>query len=107
MVTVTRTRGNITSPDHPLTHPSVCFLEPQVKLGRNVRAVPDLEQACRDASVLVFVMPHQFLTPRGSPLLASALAQLSVCVHVCMDVCVGVGAAEGTRASPLVYGATA
>ncbi len=34
---------------------------PGVRLPDNVVAIPDLEEAARDASVLVFVLPHQFV----------------------------------------------
>ncbi|KAL0288162.1 UNVERIFIED_CONTAM: Glycerol-3-phosphate dehydrogenase [NAD(+)], partial [Sesamum calycinum] len=34
---------------------------PGIKLGKNVVADPDLENAVRDASMLVFVTPHQFM----------------------------------------------
>lgn len=33
----------------------------KAKLPDNVRAVPDIGDATRDANVLVFVLPHQFL----------------------------------------------
>jgi glycerol-3-phosphate dehydrogenase len=32
---------------------------PGIKLPENVRAVTDLAEACDDASILVFVLPHQ------------------------------------------------
>lgn len=41
-------------------HENVKYL-PGVKLPSNVRAVPDLTSACKDATLLVFVLPHQFL----------------------------------------------
>ncbi|WVR07201.1 glycerol-3-phosphate dehydrogenase (NAD(+)) [Kwoniella sp. DSM 27419] len=34
---------------------------PDVKLPENVVAVPDLEETVKDATAIVFVMPHQFL----------------------------------------------
>ncbi|KAI8379076.1 glycerol-3-phosphate dehydrogenase [NAD+] [Radiomyces spectabilis] len=34
---------------------------PGIKFPSNVRAVPDLIEACEGASVLVFVLPHQFV----------------------------------------------
>ncbi|KAL1564255.1 glycerol-3-phosphate dehydrogenase (NAD(+)) [Salvia divinorum] len=34
---------------------------PGIKLGKNVVADPDLENAVRDATMLVFVTPHQFM----------------------------------------------
>ncbi|XP_051119890.1 glycerol-3-phosphate dehydrogenase [NAD(+)]-like isoform X2 [Andrographis paniculata] len=34
---------------------------PGIKLGKNVVADPDLESAVRDANMLVFVTPHQFM----------------------------------------------
>lgn len=34
---------------------------PGIRLPENIIAEPILEQACRDATVLVFVLPHQFL----------------------------------------------
>lgn len=34
---------------------------PGFELPSNLRAVPSLTDACRDADLLVFVMPHQFI----------------------------------------------
>ncbi|KAG2217468.1 hypothetical protein INT45_011904 [Circinella minor] len=34
---------------------------PGHKLGPNIKATPDLLEACQDATVLVFVLPHQFV----------------------------------------------
>jgi len=48
-------------------HENVKYL-PGIKLPANVVAVPDLEEACRDATLLVFVLPHQFL-PRLMPVI--------------------------------------
>ena len=42
------------------THENVKYL-PGIKLPENVVAVPDLAQACDNATLLVFVLPHQFL----------------------------------------------
>lgn len=42
------------------TNENVKYL-PGIKLGQNVLAVPDLENAVRDANMLVFVTPHQFM----------------------------------------------
>ena len=36
---------------------------PGVKLPKNVIAEPDLATACQNATLLIFVMPHQFLPP--------------------------------------------
>ena len=41
-------------------HENVKYL-PGVPLPDNVKAVPDVMEACHDASVLVFVIPHQFV----------------------------------------------
>jgi hypothetical protein len=41
-------------------HENVKYL-PGVQLPSNVRAVPDLEEAARDASIVIFVVPHQFV----------------------------------------------
>jgi len=41
-------------------HENVKYL-PGITLPDNVVAVPDLEEACRDATLLIFVLPHQFL----------------------------------------------
>ena len=41
-------------------HENVKYL-PGIKLPKNVVAVPDLAIACRGASLLIFVLPHQFL----------------------------------------------
>ncbi|KAI5651183.1 hypothetical protein M9H77_37188 [Catharanthus roseus] len=42
------------------TNENVKYL-PGIKLGKNVVADPDLEHAVRDATMLVFVTPHQFM----------------------------------------------
>lgn len=34
---------------------------PGIRLPENVVAVPDLEQACQGATLLIFVLPHQYL----------------------------------------------
>ena len=48
-------------------HENVKYL-PGVKLPSNVYAVPDLKEACRNATLLIFVLPHQFL-PRLLPVI--------------------------------------
>ncbi|KAL7525151.1 hypothetical protein ACHAXR_000877, partial [Thalassiosira sp. AJA248-18] len=60
---------NVTLPDNTSAklsevintrHENVKYL-PGVKLPSNVRAVPDLKEACKGATLLIFVLPHQFL----------------------------------------------
>jgi hypothetical protein len=51
-------------------HENVKYL-PGVPLPPNVVAVPDLAEACRDATLLIFVLPHQFL-PRLLPTIRDA-----------------------------------
>lgn len=41
-------------------HENVKYL-PGIPLPPNVVAVADLAEACRDATLLIFVLPHQFL----------------------------------------------
>jgi glycerol-3-phosphate dehydrogenase (NAD+) len=41
-------------------HENVKYL-PGIRLPANVVAEPDLAEACRDATLLIFVLPHQFL----------------------------------------------
>ena len=48
-------------------HENVKYL-PGIKLPANVRAVPDLAEACQGATLLIFVLPHQFL-PRLMPII--------------------------------------
>lgn len=43
-------------------HENVKYL-PGVKLPENVYAVPSLIDACKDANVLIFCIPHQFVVP--------------------------------------------
>ncbi len=43
-------------------HENVKYL-PNIELPHNIVAMPDLQEACRDATVLIFVLPHQFLPP--------------------------------------------
>lgn len=38
---------------------------PGVRLPDTVLACPDLEEAAKDASILVFVLPHQFIRKRA------------------------------------------
>lgn len=47
-------------------HENVKYL-PGIKLPSNVHAVPDLKEACQNATLLIFVLPHQFL-PRLLPI---------------------------------------
>jgi hypothetical protein len=42
------------------THENVKYL-PGIKLPHNIVAVPSLKEACQDATLLIFVLPHQFL----------------------------------------------
>jgi glycerol-3-phosphate dehydrogenase (NAD+) len=51
-------------------HENVKYL-PGITLPENVVAVADLAEACRDATLLVFVLPHQFL-PRLLPTIREA-----------------------------------
>ncbi|XP_076436974.1 LOW QUALITY PROTEIN: glycerol-3-phosphate dehydrogenase [NAD(+)], cytoplasmic-like [Babylonia areolata] len=41
-------------------HENVKYL-PGIKLPTNVVAIPDVKEACKDADILVFVLPHQFV----------------------------------------------
>lgn len=41
-------------------HENVKYL-PGIKLPSNVVGIPDLAEACRGATLLIFVLPHQFL----------------------------------------------
>lgn len=43
-------------------HENVKYL-PGIPLPTNIIAQPNLEQACQDATLLIFVTPHQFLPP--------------------------------------------
>jgi len=51
-------------------HENIKYL-PSVELPSNVVAVPDLKEACNDATLLIFVLPHQFL-PRLMPTIKEA-----------------------------------
>jgi glycerol-3-phosphate dehydrogenase (NAD+) len=53
-------------------HENVKYL-PGIDLPENVKAIPDLATACRDATILVFVTPHQFLT-NMLPIIREAVA---------------------------------
>jgi glycerol-3-phosphate dehydrogenase (NAD+) len=48
-------------------HENVKYL-PGIRLPDNVVAVPDLKEACEGATLLIFVMPHQFL-PKLLPII--------------------------------------
>jgi len=51
-------------------HENIKYL-PGIKLPQNVIAVADLAEACKDATLLIFVLPHQFL-PRLLPTIREA-----------------------------------
>lgn len=51
-------------------HENVKYL-PGIALPANVVAVPDLFEACKDATLLIFVLPHQFL-PKLLPTIRQA-----------------------------------
>lgn len=53
-------------------HENVKYL-PGIQLPTNIIAVPDLETACKDATLLVFVTPHQFMT-KMLPVIAKSAA---------------------------------
>jgi glycerol-3-phosphate dehydrogenase (NAD+) len=48
-------------------HENVKYL-PGIPLPKNVVAIPDLPTACQDATLLIFVLPHQFL-PKLLPII--------------------------------------
>ena len=52
-------------------HENVKYL-PGIKLPENVVAVADLATACKDATLLIFVLPHQFLPKLLPTIRASA-----------------------------------
>ncbi|KAL7560719.1 hypothetical protein ACA910_020999 [Epithemia clementina (nom. ined.)] len=52
-------------------HENVKYL-PGVRLPSNVVAVPDLAEACRGATLLIFVLPHQFL-PKLLPIIRQSV----------------------------------
>lgn len=51
-------------------HENVKYL-PGIKIPENVIAVADLEEACRGATLLIFVLPHQFL-PKLLPVIRAS-----------------------------------
>jgi hypothetical protein len=54
---------------------------PGIRLPENVVAEPSLEEACRDATVLVFVLPHQFL-PKLLPRIRKVVDRNCRCVSL-------------------------
>jgi hypothetical protein len=51
-------------------HENIKYL-PGIRLPDNIKAVPDLHEACEGATLLIFVLPHQFL-PRLLPTIREA-----------------------------------
>jgi len=51
-------------------HENVKYL-PGIQLPKNIKAVPDLFEACEGATLLIFVLPHQFL-PKLLPTIREA-----------------------------------
>ena len=79
-------------------HENVKYL-PGIKLPENVVAVPDLAEACDQATLLIFVLPHQFLprlmptikanchpSCRGVSLIKGLGKYLTCCAYACMSV---------------------
>lgn len=61
---------------------------PGVKLPENVVAVPDLPDVARDATILIFVLPHQFLgrlIPQIKPVLRSDAKAISLIKGIDFD----------------------
>jgi glycerol-3-phosphate dehydrogenase (NAD+) len=48
-------------------HENVKYL-PGYKLPENVVAIPDVVEACKDADIIIFVIPHKFVKPTCTPL---------------------------------------
>lgn len=48
-------------------HENVKYL-PGYKFPTNVVAIPDVVEACKDADIIIFVLPHKFVKPTCSPL---------------------------------------
>ena len=71
-------------------HENVKYL-PGIPLPENVIAVPDLAEACRGATLLIFVLPHQFL-PRLLPTIRES-------AHPC---CRGVSLIKGLGKYPSI-----
>ncbi|KAI6181508.1 Glycerol-3-phosphate dehydrogenase [NAD(+)] [Aphelenchoides besseyi] len=70
-------------------HENVKYL-PGKKLPENVRAVTDLVESCKDADVLIFVVPHQFVN-RICDQLKGKLKQNAVAISLIKGVAVGEG----------------
>jgi hypothetical protein len=69
------------------THVNVKYL-PNIRLPPNVVAVPDLSKAAQGAHLLVFVLPHQFLSrlcPQIIPVVASGCRAISLIKGVEFD----------------------
>ena len=49
-------------------HENVKYL-PGHKLPTNVVAIPDVVEAAQDADIIIFVLPHQFMTNTCKPLI--------------------------------------
>jgi len=66
------------------THENVKYL-PGHKLPENVLAVPDVVEAAKDADILIFVVPHQFIRGLATAMLgkikptAVGLSLIKVC----------------------------
>lgn len=54
---------------------------PGIQLPSNIHAQPSLEDACRDATLLVFVLPHQFL-PKLLPRIRNVVRSSCRCVSL-------------------------
>lgn len=60
MVEVDGRQQKLTEVINSSRHENVKYL-PGIKLPENIIAVADLAEACKDATLLIFVLPHQFL----------------------------------------------
>ncbi|KAL3927969.1 MAG: hypothetical protein SGBAC_012858 [Bacillariaceae sp.] len=70
-------------------HENVKYL-PNIKLPENIVAVADLAEACKDATLLIFVLPHQFL-PKLLPVIRKSAHPSCRGVSLIKDFCTETG----------------
>lgn len=72
------------------THENTKYL-PGITIPNNVHAISNLEDACRNATVLLFILPHQFLT-KLIPTIRQSIHPNQICRGV--SLIKGIGKAE-------------
>jgi glycerol-3-phosphate dehydrogenase (NAD+) len=66
------------------THENIKYLA-EIKLPENVKAVPDIEDTCKDTDILLFVLPCQFIIPTCEKI-KNIISKDSIALNLCKGI---------------------